>query len=79
MGSDAKSVSENVNTLASSRVRPDPRLPLGSGVAKNQGKDNETDKVKYFYFRNMIFIKGVNNLKRTRGGSKVSAQHSMYW
>jgi hypothetical protein len=52
---DAKSVSEYVYTLTSSRVRPDPGLPLGSGVTKNRGYDNATDREKYFLFQKCDF------------------------
>jgi hypothetical protein len=44
-----------------------PWLLLGSGVTKNQGNDNETDKGKCFYFRNMIFHKYVNNFGKKLG------------
>jgi hypothetical protein len=43
---DAKSVSEYVYTLTSPRVRLDPGLLLGSGVTKNRGYDNATDREK---------------------------------
>jgi hypothetical protein len=63
-GLDVKSVSEYVYTLTSPRLRPDLGPPLGSGVTKNRGYDNTTDRGSAFYFRNMIFHKYINNLKK---------------